>query len=139
MKRKKVSVGPRIRGSYHLSMAGVECDEVRSRILQLRLMILVHSCLYYTYNQNLVSDYQWAEWGQELVKLQKQYPDIARRVDYHKDFQDFDPSTGFDLPYRNPEIMSKALWLLERSKKRGPVESSHGAKSGGTVVRVKIP
>lgn len=139
MKRKKVSVGHRIRGTYHLSMAGVECEGVRSRILQLRLMILVHSCIYYTFNQNLVSDYQWAEWGQELTRLQREYPEIARRVDYYKDFRDFDPSTGYNLPYRNPEIMNKARWLLERSKDLGTGKRHHDPKHRGSVIRIKIP
>lgn len=139
MKKHKQPVGPRIRGSYHLSMARVEQDEVRSLILRRRLQLLVHSCIYYTFDQNLVSDNQWSEWGRELVELQKTYPDVARGVDYHEDFKDFDASTGYDLPYRNPEIMSKARWLLERSKESGHYVKSGSAKPRGHVIRLTFP
>jgi len=137
--KKKVSVGPRIRGTYHLTTAGVECEEVRSLILRRRLQILVHSCIYYTFNQNLISDQQWSDWGRELVQLQKEYPDIAASVDYHQDFKDFDASTGYDLSYRNPEIMNKARWLLERSKDDRHNRQPGKRKSGSNVIRLKIP
>lgn len=136
--KKKRSVGARIRGTYHLSRAGVETEEVRSLILRRRLQVLVHSCLYYDLNASLVDDHTWARWAQELVDLQKRYPDIAARVDYHQDFKDFDPSTGYDLPHRNPEIMARAQWLLERSK-NGPEHRPNRTKPRSHVIRVKIP
>lgn len=111
-KRNKVKP-TRIRGSYYLSLVGAEADEIRSLIQRRRLQILVHSCIYYDFDNNLVSDKTWERWAQELVKLQRGYPRVAERVDYHEAFKDFDGSTGFDLPHRNPEITRKAQQLLQ--------------------------
>jgi hypothetical protein len=61
----------------------------------------------------LVSDSQWQAWANELVKLQKRYPHIAERVDYHNDFVTFDGTTGFDLPTERPEITQKAEALIK--------------------------
>lgn len=113
MKKRKRKRIKRIKGTYYLSKAGFEVDEVRALILRRRLQILVHSCIYYHLSGSIVSDRQWQEWANELVTLQKQYPTIARRVDYHKAFEHFDGTTGFDLPLRKPEIMRKAKWLMK--------------------------
>ena len=141
-KKRKAIQSPRIRGTYHLTQAGVEADEVRSLILRRRLQILVHSCIYYELNDNIIPDSTWSAWAEELVKLQKQYPKIAERVDYAKEFKDFDGSTGFNLPTRNPEVMSKARYLLKLHKedKHGYAgHQAHRAKSGSDVIRIKIP
>ena len=131
---------PRIRGTHHLTQAGVEVDEIRSLILRRRLQLLVHSYIYYDLNNNLISDDTWSGWAKELVQLQKDYPKIASRVDYHGAFVEFDGSTGFDLPYRQPEIMNKANWLVENHKEvtdeptvRHPVG---GANPGADVIRL---
>ena len=98
-KKKDPQGAPKIRGTHNLTQVGVETDEIRSLILRRRLQILVHSCIYYELDSNLVSDRTWSTWAQELVKLQKKYPGIAKRVDYAQEFQDFDGSTGFNLPF----------------------------------------
>lgn len=98
----------RIKGTYYLTKAGIEVDEVRALILRRRLQILVHSCLYYHLNNSVISDKKWQEWADELVVLQKKYPSVAKRVDYNKAFKDFDGTTGFDLPFTNSEIVRKA-------------------------------
>lgn len=112
---------PLIRGTYHLSCSRGRTTEVRAKILRRRLQILVHSYLYYVRDINLVSDETWSSWAQELCSLQEAFPEIADRVDYAEAFRDFDPSTGYDLPYRNPEIVRKAEYLLriEEEKKNG--------------------
>ena len=115
-KKKKSVQAPRIRGTYYLTQAGVEADEVRSLILRRRLQVLVHSCIYYELNENIVADSTWSAWAEELTELQKKYPKIADRVDYAKEFKGFDGSTGFHLPTRNPEIMAKARYLLKICK-----------------------
>lgn len=141
-KRKASARTSSIRGTYYLSQAGTEADEVRTLILRRRLQILVHSCIYYELNGNLISDSTWSTWAEELVKLQKQYPQIAERVDYAKEFRNFDGSTGFYLPTKNAEILSKARYLLKLQKedKNGYVgHQAHRAKSGSDVIRIKIP
>ena len=142
-KSRTTVTSPRIRGTYHLTQAGVEVDEVRSLILRRRLQLLVHSCIYYDMNENLISDSTWSGWAKELVQLQEQYPDIARRVDYHEGFIGFDGSTGFDLPYRQPEIMNKAQWLVDHYKEvthEPTTRHSVGrADSRPDVVRIHFP
>ena len=143
-KKRKTPVKPNlIRGTYYLTEAGVEADEIRTLILRRRLQVLVHSCLYYVFNENLISDSTWSAWARELVELQRKYPSIADRVDYAKEFQDFDASTGFQLPTRNFEIMAKAQYLLDIRKEKANVRDSghqaHRADTPGTVVRISFP
>lgn len=141
--KKSRTIAPiKIRGTYHLTEAGVEAGEVRSLILRRRLQLLVHSYIYYDLNQNLVSDDTWSSWARELVELQEKYPNIARRVDYHEGFIGFDGSTGFDLPYRQPEIMNKANWLVNNYKEVNNGKLRHKAnqsKLGSTIVRLLLP
>ena len=79
--------------------------KIAEKIQQRRLQILVHSYLYYQVDTNIVDDNTWATWGKELVSLQEQYPEIAKRVIYHKEFANFDPSTGQGLPYNDKRIV----------------------------------
>lgn len=71
-------------------------DELRiAQLLQRRrLQILVHSYLYYEMDMNIISDHTWNKWAQELVILQKAYPEIAERVIYSEQFIDWDGSSG---------------------------------------------
>lgn len=142
MGKKHGVVVTRIRGTYYLSQAGVEADEIRTLILRRRLQILVHSCIYYVFNDNIISDSTWSEWARELTDLQERHPSIAFQVDYAVEFRGFDGSTGFDLPIRNPEIMAKAQYLLKLYKEDKNGYIGHGidrAKSGSDVIRIKIP
>lgn len=98
-------------------MAGIkgpkfEVTEERGLIQRRRLQILIHSWLYYKMDISLVSDQTFDSWANELVDLQAKFPLIAERVMYHKEFKTFDGSTGYDLPYSNPEIERKGLQLL---------------------------
>jgi hypothetical protein len=77
-----------------------------------RLQMLVHSCIYYDMDANLITDKQFDEWGKELVKLQSEYPEIASRVCYAKAFKDWDASTGAFLPLQDPWVIRKAQQLL---------------------------
>lgn len=135
---------PFIRGTHYLTEAGVETTEVRAKILQRRLQILVHSALYYGMGESLVSDHTWNKWAQELVKLQKENPTISERVDYHEAFENFDGSTGFDLPYRHPEIMAKAQYLLNVHKRKENLSGTIGNQTnrpdpGSDVIRLLFP
>lgn len=55
-------------------------DEIAELIKRRRLQILIHSCIYYEFNQNLITDTQWASWALELEQLQAKYLDIAKQV-----------------------------------------------------------
>lgn len=87
-------------------------NTIASKILQRRLQILVHSYIYYELNDNIVSDSKWSEWAMELVQLQKDNHLIAAKLPYAKEFLDFDGSSGYNLPYKNKEIVEKAIRLL---------------------------
>jgi hypothetical protein len=89
--------------------------EVAELILRRRLQMLVHSYLYYDRNTNLIDDRQFDMMGRELVKLQADYPEISKNVEYYEAFKNWDASTGFDLPYRDPRIVSIAERLLNNT------------------------
>ena len=91
-------------------------DPIAAKIQQRRYQILVHSLLYYDLDINLVPDAKWAEWGSELVELQKAHPDVASRVIFADAFKGFDASTGFNLPYRDEQVVNIAFRLLKRER-----------------------
>ncbi|HBF7594829.1 TPA: hypothetical protein KOX39_003444 [Clostridioides difficile] len=81
--------------------------------------MLVHSCIYYRFDNNIVSDYKYDEWVNELMELQKKYPEIAKDCVYSEDFKLLDETTsGFNLNYGRPEIVQKALYLLKLHNKK---------------------
>ena len=86
--------------------------KVAERIKQRRLQLLVHSCIYYNLNKNIISDKQWDEWAKELLALQNQYPEISKQVDYYEAFKDWDASTGAFLPLDDEWVVAKANKLL---------------------------
>ena len=96
--------------------SGVYDDPVASKIQRRRYQILVHSLLYYELDINLVSDHQWQSWAQELVALQKQYPEASERVIFYEAFRKFDGSSGYHLPYKDHQVVTIASRLLQQEK-----------------------
>jgi hypothetical protein len=86
--------------------------DIRAKINQRRRQILVHSIIYYIFNDSIVSDKKWSEWALELETLQKQYPDISETCVYAEAFQNFDHSTGCNLPLDDVWGNQKAAYLL---------------------------
>lgn len=69
------------------------------RILQLRIIVALHSYIYYEMCDSSVSDHTWQSWANELAELQRNYPEYTD--DYDKWFIDWDGTTGFllcDIP-----------------------------------------
>ena len=85
---------------------------IREKIARRRRQILVHSIIYYTMDDNLISDQTWAEWAKELCDLQEKFPEIADECVYADAFSDFDPSTGYNLPLDDRWGNRKARQLL---------------------------
>ena len=56
-------------------------NDIAELIKRRRLQILVHSCIYYEFNESIVDDATWAKWAVELEQLQTAYPDIAMQVE----------------------------------------------------------
>lgn len=97
--------------------------KIAEKIQQRRLQILVHSCIYYELNKNIVSDATWDRWAKELVLLQSQHPMIAKEVIWADVFEGFDGSTGFDLPIKDEWVVNKAKQLCRNAvapKKQEP-------------------
>ena len=92
--------------------------EIAELIQQRRLQILVHSCIYYELNMSNIPDTTWDKWAKELVKLQKDYSNIAKEVVWADAFEGFDGSTGFDLPLKDEWVMNKARQLCKYSVKK---------------------
>lgn len=101
-------------GPMNIQKAGVNMtsEQIAATIKQRRLQLLVHSCIYYEFNQSIVDDATWAKWAIELEQLQTEYPAIADEVEWAEAFKDFDHSTGYNLPVRNPWVMRKARQIM---------------------------
>lgn len=64
-------------------------------------------------NTNVISDHTYDAWCKELAELLVKHPEVAKKSVYYKEFLTFDGSSGFDLPYSNPEIQSIARMILQ--------------------------
>lgn len=79
--------------------------KIAELIQRRRLQLLIHSCLYYNMDTNIVSDKKWDEWARELVKLQKDYPELSNNVCWSEAFTDWDASSGAFLPLDDPWVI----------------------------------
>lgn len=96
---------------------------IASKIQQRRLQMLIHSKLYYDMNSNLIPDRQFDMWGMELVKLQREHPNIAKRICYAEAFKDWDASTGAFLPLQDEWVFRKANQILAIANKKGVIDN----------------
>lgn len=88
-------------------------DGIPALIRQRRAQMLVHSCIYYEMNDNIVSDDLWQAWADELEDLQKNHPEHTKIGFFDEVFLDWDGSTGSHLPHRHPWVYQKASYILE--------------------------
>lgn len=95
-------------------------EDIRNLITRRRHQILVHSCIYYRFSDNLISDHTYDAWAKELAKLQEEYSVEAKVADLHKEFEEFngDTTSGFDLPIHHPYTVAKALQLINIHRNR---------------------
>ncbi|QIN94442.1 DNA ligase [Arthrobacter phage Lego] len=93
-------------------------DVVASLIERRRRQILVHSILYYRLDASLIPDATYDAWAQELIRLQREHPEISEGVAYHRDaFRTFTSSTGYDLPLDDARANRVARDLLTYSER----------------------
>lgn len=86
---------------------------VADEIKRLRLSLMIHSVIYYDMNENIISDAEWSARAKKLVKLQKEHPDVAKKVCLADLYADFDGSTGFHLAKAaDDRAIAKAKYLL---------------------------
>lgn len=88
-----------------------DSDDVADLIKRRRLQVIVHSCIYYRLNDNIVSDDQFDYWCRELVDLLEKHPGVYSDK-YDEYFRDWDGSSGYHFPHGAPEITNKALQLI---------------------------
>lgn len=92
----------------------INLDEICRRIRKLRAMLLVNACIYYDYNDNLISDDLYDKLSYELADLQKRYPELINKIDFFDSaFSNFEGFTGYNLPYRDPWVRSKTYQLIK--------------------------
>ncbi len=91
--------------------------KIAEKIQQRRYQLLIHSCIYYHLNQNIISDKQWDEWARELVSLQKSYPKISEQVMLYEYFKDWDASTGAFLPIAENWVIGLSRKVLKSNSK----------------------
>ena len=106
---------------------------VGERIKQRRAQMLIHSCIYYELNDNIVSDHKWQEWADELESLQKASPEECSLGFFDYEFKDWNGSTGNHLPHRHPWVYSKALYILNLHNNESKLiqsDPSHGLPPG---------
>jgi hypothetical protein len=82
-------------------------SEVGSLIKRRRLQMLIHSCIYYELDTEIISDDKWQEWANELAILLKENPNEYSDK-YDEFFIDWDGTTGYNLPHRDPWVLGKA-------------------------------
>lgn len=92
---------------------GVEANCLRDRcntylINSLRKSFLVHSYLYYHLDKSVISDNLFNARAKMLARLQKEHPQIT--AIYQEYFENFDPSTGFDIPVDD--------WIKQQAEER---------------------
>lgn len=94
-------------------------EKAMELIKRRRLQLLVHSCIYYRLNDNIITDHTFDMWSVELVNLQKQYPAEAAKTCYADAFKDWDGSTGAFLPLTDPWVVNRAMSLLNNRGRFG--------------------
>ncbi len=100
--------------SASLQLTKEQC--VKALIEQRRRQIMVHSYIYYELNTNVISDEKWSLWAEELKELQDNFPEISNNAFYAREFEDFNPSSGYYLDYKQAWVEQTALKLLKLLK-----------------------
>lgn len=95
----------------------IDKNKIKADILRKRQQILVHSCLYYRFDTNLIEDYQYDKIGKSLADLQFRYPELSKEVTYkYKAFETFGEDgcySGYNLPTSDPDVVRKAQRLMD--------------------------
>ena len=76
--------------------------------------VLVHSCLYYYFDNSIIPDAQYDKWSHELFELIQNYPDEFKQSSHYRDFLEFDGNTGMGLPYDSPFAIRVAERLMKK-------------------------
>lgn len=92
-------------------------EGIKSQIRRLRRQIIIHSIIYYRFNDNIIPDYQYDGFARKLKQLQAAYPCESREVEFYEDFKDWAYDTcpsGYDLKATAyPRMIDKAKYILD--------------------------
>lgn len=89
---------------------------ITDRIKHLRILLTLHSYIYYILNTNIISDHQWQAHADELTEIQAKYPEFCNIGWYDDEFVDWDGSTGYHLS-KNTWVDKTAHYLLNKYAK----------------------
>jgi len=101
-------------------MKTIKIMNIKEVIRRHRFNIVLHSQMYYYYDNPIWSDTKFDNVCKALCKLQKDYPDESRRADGYNAFKDFDGSTG--VQFCNSEAVEyfsdyiDYIYLLHQAK-----------------------
>lgn len=112
--------------------------QIAEKIQQRRYQMMVHSCLYYHLNQNIISDKQWDAWARELRDLQNQFPEISKQVTLYEYFKDWDASTGAFLPITESWLIVKARQVAGINEKKEKVVVKQSVKPTKTKAKKRL-
>lgn len=85
---------------------------IKDIIRQRRAQMLIHSCIYYELNDNIISDHVWQDWADELERLQTAHPDQCKIGFFDQEFANWTGATGNHLNHRHPWVFNKANYIL---------------------------
>lgn len=112
-----------------------------TKISYLQRRIIVYSIMYYENNESCISDKEYDEISQQLVRLQRE-TDIEdfKKSEYYYAMYDFDGSTGFDIPGRLTKhdreyLGSIARWVHEKWKNQTPEKERRRKLNDGYAQR----
>ena len=102
---------------YEQQFEPMPIGSVAEEIKRLRLNVILHSCIYYEMDENIWDDITFDLKCKRLVALLEEYPDVySDRFDEF--FKDWDGSSGFHFPHRDPWVYGKAAMLVKLHKER---------------------
>ena len=93
-------------------------EQIQALIRRRRAQMLIHSCIYYEMNENVISDHLWQHWADELDRIQKDWPELCQIDFFDNEFRDWSGATGNHLPHRHPWVYNKALYILRISQEK---------------------
>lgn len=94
-------------------------NKVVELIKRRRLQTLIHSIVYYSFDENIISDAEWSRRAKELCELQEKYPAESKEAPLYDIFKDFNYSTGAGLVYMADDAaVGKAKYLISIQPRR---------------------
>lgn len=94
-------------------------EKVLELIKRRRLQTLMHSIIYYQFDESIISDAEWSRRAKELCDLQERFPLESKEAPLYDMFKDFNYSTGANLVYKADQTaINKAKYLITCKKGR---------------------